>query len=88
VRNSEGPIRVNSSHHQAVRDVGRDLLATAWSKDGVVEAIEDPREGHFAVGVQWHPELLTGHDELSRELFRVFVARCSPRDINTAAAGN
>ena len=76
VRYSKGPISVNSSHHQAVRDAGRDLVTTAWAKDGIIEAVEDPREGHFAVGVQWHPELLTGHDDLSRELFRVFVEKC------------
>lgn len=77
VKGSKGPIRVNSSHHQAVKDVGRDLAATAWAKDGVIEAVEDTRSGHFAVGVQWHPELLTGHDELSRELFRLFVGKCT-----------
>lgn len=77
VRNSAGPIRVNSSHHQALREVGRDLTATAWAKDGVIEAVEDSRHGRFAVGVQWHPELLTGHDEVSRELFRLFVTKCA-----------
>ena len=77
VRNSEGPIRVNSSHHQAAGTVGRNLVATAWAKDGVIEALEDTRSDRFAVGVQWHPELLTAHDELSRELFRLFVDKCS-----------
>jgi putative glutamine amidotransferase len=77
VRNSQGPIRVNSSHHQAIKEAGRDLLATAWAKDGVIEAVEDTRSDHFAVGVQWHPELLTDHDELSRELFRLFIKECA-----------
>jgi len=86
IRNSEGPIRVNSSHHQAVKDVGRDLVATAWAKDGVIEAVEDNRTGHFAVGVQWHPELLTGHDELSRELFRLFVVRCAAGATSSAVS--
>ncbi|HEY2846488.1 MAG TPA: gamma-glutamyl-gamma-aminobutyrate hydrolase family protein, partial [Pyrinomonadaceae bacterium] len=86
VRNSQAPIRVNSSHHQAVRDVGRDLITTAWAKDGVIEAIEDTRSGHFAVGVQWHPELLTRHDELSRELFRLFVDNCAGSDTSTASS--
>lgn len=86
VRNSRGPIRVNSSHHQAVRDVGRDLVATAWAKDGVIEAIEDTRCDRFAIGVQWHPELLTGHDEVSRELFSLFVDKCIGRAANTVAS--
>ena len=43
------------SHHQAVGALGAGLVATAWSGDGVVEAVE--LSGHrFVVGVQWHPE--------------------------------
>ncbi len=43
------------SHHQAVGNLGTGLVATAWSGDGVVEAVE--LSGHrFVVGVQWHPE--------------------------------
>jgi putative glutamine amidotransferase len=79
VRNSQGLIRVNSSHHQAIREVGGDLTATSWAKDGVIESIEDTRDGRFALGVQWHPELLTAHDELSRELFALFVKTCSEK---------
>jgi len=42
-------------HHQAVATLGRGLVVTATSADGVVEAVELP--GHrFVVGVQWHPE--------------------------------
>jgi putative glutamine amidotransferase len=45
------------SHHQAVDSLGAGLIATAWSDDQIVEAIELP--GHpFCVGVQWHPEQL------------------------------
>jgi gamma-glutamyl-gamma-aminobutyrate hydrolase PuuD len=40
--------------NQAVADVGG-LTATAWSDDGVVEAVEDPA-CRFVLGVQWHPE--------------------------------
>ena len=85
VRNSEAPIRVNSSHHQAVKELGRDLLATAWAMDGIIEALEDTRTDRFAVGVQWHPELLTGHDEVSRELFRNFVGKCSQAAVSSVA---
>jgi putative glutamine amidotransferase len=76
VRNAIGPIRVNSSHHQAIGGIGEGLRATAWAKDGVVECVEDQREGRFVVGVQWHPELMTGHDDLSREIFELFVEKC------------
>ena len=49
--------KVNSIHHQAVLDPG-DLRATAWSDDGVIEAIE----ADGALGVQWHPERLLDAD--------------------------
>ena len=42
-------------HHQAIDELGQGLLASAWDRDGVVEAIELPGE-HFVVAVQWHPE--------------------------------
>lgn len=53
-----GTAKVNSIHHQAVREAGTDLHATAWSDDGVIEAIE--AEG--ALGLQWHPERLLDID--------------------------
>lgn len=69
-------IRVNSHHHQAVKDLGKNLKATAWAKDGVVECIEDIRENCFALGVQWHPELSWKTDELSRRIFETFIEEC------------
>jgi putative glutamine amidotransferase len=64
---------VNSHHHQAVETVGRDLVATAWTADGLIEAIEDPREDRFVLGVQWHPELGWREDDFSRALFERFI---------------
>lgn len=61
-----GPrLEVNSTHHQAVRDPGP-YFVSGRSPDGAAEAMELP--GHrFAVGVQWHPELL-GDDRLFRAM--------------------
>jgi putative glutamine amidotransferase len=50
--------QVNSIHHQAVADPGQTLHATAWSHDGVIEAVEAPG----LLGVQWHPERLSAFD--------------------------
>ena len=77
VKASKGDIRVNSSHHQAINKVGKNLKAVAWAKDRVVESIQDTRKNRFMLGVQWHPELTRGHDEISREIFALFVAKCS-----------
>jgi putative glutamine amidotransferase len=64
---------VNSHHHQAIESVGADLIATAWTTDGVIEAMEDPRPDRFVMAVQWHPELGWETDGLSQRLFRKFV---------------
>lgn len=50
-------LRVNSTHHQAVCELGEGLILEAKSEDGVIEAIS--LSGHpFAWGVEWHPERL------------------------------
>ena len=59
---------VNSTHHQAVRDPGR-ARVSAVSPDSIIEAIELP--DRFALGVQWHPELLAGLEHLA--LYRALV---------------
>ena len=70
---------VNSHHHQAVKKIGDNLVATAWSSDGLVEAVEDPRPDHFAVAVQWHPEMGWEEDVFSQILFKRFVEHASER---------
>jgi putative glutamine amidotransferase len=68
-----GTAIVNSHHHQAVDKLGRDLTATAWTSDGLAEAVEDTRVDRFVLGVQWHPELGWQHDQLSLALFERFI---------------
>ena len=46
---------VNSFHHQAVKDLGAGLKATAHAYDGIVEGFE-ATDYPFVAGVQWHPE--------------------------------
>jgi putative glutamine amidotransferase len=64
---------VNSHHHQALEVLGEGLRATAWTADGLVEAVEETGGERWAVGVQWHPEMGWERDELSRGLFDSFV---------------
>lgn len=68
-----GNAPVNSHHHQAIETLGRELVATAWSPDGLVEAVEDPRADRFVMGVQWHPEIGWERDVFARALFERFV---------------
>src|ERR1700712_4430247 len=50
--------KINSIHHQAVKDVGRDLTVEARSTpDGIVEAIRWQGPS-YVFGVQWHPEFM------------------------------
>jgi putative glutamine amidotransferase len=68
---------VNSHHHQAIETLGADLIATAWTTDGIIEALEDPRLDRFVVAVQWHPELGWERDSLSQRLFAAFVTEAA-----------
>ena len=64
-----GTVKINSIHHQAVREPGDGLRASAWSDDGVIEAIE----GDEMLGVQWHPERLLDSDARHLAPFRWLV---------------
>lgn len=81
---------VNSSHHQAVRLIGDNLIVSALSPDdGVVEAIELASSDHFAVGVQWHPERTYLTSGFSRGIFAGFIRAADqfePRRIEESVA--
>ena len=64
-----GMEQVNSHHHQAVAEVGVGLVATAWSADGVIEAIEGPN----VLGVQWHPESAASTDNRNVRPFQWLI---------------
>lgn len=64
-------IKVNSLHHQGLKDIAPALRVTGHSPDGLVEAVELP-DHPFGIAVQWHPEWLTDQ-ESTRNLFRKFV---------------
>lgn len=67
---SEDRPMVNSTHHQAINQLGEGLRISARAPDGVVEAIE-ATDHRFLVGVEWHPEHL--NTELDRNLFKKLV---------------
>lgn len=60
--------KVNTLHHQGIRDIAPDLVIEGRTEDGQVEAARC-RDGWWAVGVQWHPERMDGEH---RKIFEVF----------------
>jgi putative glutamine amidotransferase len=66
---------VNSHHHQAIEKIGLDLIATAWTADGLVEALEDSRPDRSVTAVQWHPEIGWEQDEFAKAIFQHFVSQ-------------
>ncbi|MBB4824517.1 putative glutamine amidotransferase [Sporosarcina luteola] len=69
-------IRVNSFHHQAVREVPSPFVVTGQTSDGIIEALESVNH-YFVLGVQWHPEELSiAGDTASQQLFTTFIKKC------------
>jgi putative glutamine amidotransferase len=66
-------MRVNSAHHQAVRDAGPHAVVNAVAADAVIEGVEDARY-RFCLGVQWHPEFFI--DPGDRRIFDALIAAC------------
>jgi len=84
---------VNSTHHQAIREPAGPFVATARSRDGLVEAMELQPEFAGAMpyflGVQFHPERLIEKGNHYLEIFRSFVKACqtAPRPSNKKRNG-
>jgi putative glutamine amidotransferase len=69
-------IRVNSFHHQGIRDLAPGLVPTGWSEDGLIEVVEAAAGQPWLLAVQWHPEEM--HAETAapdRGLFKALVER-------------
>ena len=50
-------IKVNSAHHQSVKNIGESFISSAIAPDNIIEAIEHTKHP-WCLGVQWHPEFL------------------------------
>ncbi|MBL0319675.1 MAG: gamma-glutamyl-gamma-aminobutyrate hydrolase family protein [Alphaproteobacteria bacterium] len=61
---------VNSDHHQAIDELGKDLAVIAVAEDGVIEGVEHMHHP-FMMGLQWHPEYFSS--VLDEPLFDAFV---------------
>jgi putative glutamine amidotransferase len=74
---------VNSYHHQAIAELGRDVEAVACADDGIVEAIELPAH-EFVLGVQWELHESWRDGAAGFGVFEAFVAACARRSTRSA----
>ncbi|MBL7714393.1 MAG: gamma-glutamyl-gamma-aminobutyrate hydrolase family protein [Bdellovibrionales bacterium] len=79
-------IIINTVHHQAIRDLGKDLVVEAvCPDDGIIEAVRYNSAKTYARGVQWHPEfstLIAGQMDpwpLIQDLFKAATERKKSR---------
>lgn len=69
-------IKVNSFHHQAVRNIPEGYQVSGIASDGIIEAFESQNHS-FVMGLQWHPEcLITKNDPPSVAIFQGFMEAC------------
>lgn len=59
-------LKVNSTHHQAIKKLGRTLKVVARSDDGFIEAVES--DTYPIAAVQWHPERLLAQNCLWQKI--------------------
>jgi putative glutamine amidotransferase len=68
-------LHVNSTHHQAIDQLGTGLKIAAQAMDGVIEAVEttSATKQDFCIGVQWHPEALINQFPEHQKLYQKFI---------------
>jgi putative glutamine amidotransferase len=82
-----GIIKVNSYHHQGIKDLADGLVVSARSSDGVIEGIEGTDlSDRWLLGVQWHAEAMRGAGAQQRALFEAHVSAAEHHARRQAAA--
>ena len=81
-------LRVNSYHHQAIKDLAEGLTVVAQAPDGVIEVVESrDLSEHWLLGVQWHAEAMRDAEGPEhRNLFEAHVAAAERYALRRAAA--
>lgn len=67
-----GEVVSSCHHHQAIANLGDGLKPVAWTRDGIIEAVEGPIG---LLAVQWHPEDTAADDPAQQRLFAALVER-------------
>lgn len=71
----DGIFEVNSWHHQAIKDLGKNLKVVATAPDGTIEAIVKVDNSYF-IGLQWHPEeMISQNNNRALNLYKALVAQ-------------
>lgn len=65
-------ILVNSVHKSTITEVGSKFKISITSEDGLIEGIESTEKDKFAIGIQFHPEILPKFNNI----FKVFIDKC------------
>lgn len=66
-------LMVNSSHHQAIKDLAPGFRIGGRSSDRIIEAIEKIDDENWILGVQFHPEVRVMKDNAMRRIFQRFI---------------
>lgn len=87
IMGASSALKVNSYHHQAIKDLAGELEVSARSSDGVVEGAESRSfPGRWLLGVQWHAEAMRDSGPEHRKLFEAHVAAAEQYSGRRAAA--
>ncbi len=69
---SKDELNVNSRHNYHLSKVSN-LKVSAYSEDGLIEAVEYPNK-KFVLGIQWHPENMLDYDEYNKKIIEAFIS--------------
>jgi putative glutamine amidotransferase len=79
-------VKVNSYHHQGIRELAEGLIVTGRSSDGVIEAVEaEDLSERWLLGVQWHAEAMRGAGPQQESLFDAHVSAAEGHALRRAA---
>ncbi len=80
-------LKVNSYHHQAIKELASGLVTVAYASDGVIEAVESSDlSKRWLIGVQWHAEAMRDAGPEHRNLFEAHVSAAKRHALRHAAA--
>lgn len=62
-----------TTHHQAIKKLANNLIASGIADDGIIEYIESKDKNLFVIGLQGHPEKARFNYDKYNQLFKLFL---------------